>query len=190
MKHEEQKIRTLKVAVEQNSERINKIVNQVVAKHSNDLDEFMVAVKALLDKKETLSNTEIEDIVLRIPVYIYFSAEGLESLGVEGDTAKAVKMEAFNEVYMVADGTIQDKTKVSEVSTVNEYMVEVVYTRAYKKLKARVEKAEHLFSGAKKILSKRMAEYELSNQEQKYKSESGLGESFRNTKKREERSNA
>lgn len=158
---DEQKMRGMKARVQQNSQVINRLVDSIIGKYAAPLDDYFTKVKELIEFHDTLSNEDIERIVLQLPVYMYFAAEALETLGVEGDNAKAVKSEAFNTVYLEMEGTIQDKTKAAELQTFSEEMLETAYVRAYKKLKIQVEKSEHLFTGAKKVMDKRIRELDL-----------------------------
>lgn len=164
-----EKLRTLKRRVETNSKEVDRLVEMIVTKYNKDLDDFIRQMRDLVhdrDKRQRdLTDVEIEIMCLKIPLFMYFAASGLETLGVEGDSAKAVKLEVFNAKYLNYEGTIKDKEKYAELETMNEYVVEIAYTRAYKKLKTQIEMAEHLFSGAKKILSKRMLEIQIANNE-------------------------
>lgn len=158
-----EKLRTLKNSVEEQSAVIEQIVEQIVGRYNRDLEALLSDVKVMLDKKGDLTDAELESITLKLPVYMYFSAGGLEMLGIEGDTAKAVKMSIYNQKYLLSEGTIQDKTKSAEIQTLNEAIIETAFIRAYKKLKIQIEMAEHIFSGVRKVLSKRIAESGLSN---------------------------
>lgn len=160
------KVRTLKKRVEENSETLERVVESIISKYNRDLDRFIERMKSLLDRGDMLDDIELEKSILKIPVYMYWASGGLESLGIEGDTAKAHKLEVFNQAYIEVEGTIQDKTKHAELQTFPEYLIEVAYSRAYKKLKTQIEMAEHIFSGAKKVLSKRMMEMELTMRDQ------------------------
>jgi hypothetical protein len=155
------KVRTVRRKVEENSETLDRIVNSIISKYNRDLDDFIVKTKTMIDRKDDLTDSEVEKLVLKLPIFMYFASGGLESLGIEGDTAKAVKLEVFNNAYIDVHGTIQDKTKYAELKTFSEQLVEVAYSRAYKKLKTQMEMAESIFSGAKKVMSKRMLEMEL-----------------------------
>ena len=157
-----EKLRTIKQQVEQSSVIVEQIVDQIVAKYNRDLDDLMIEVKGKLDLKNDLSDEELEAITLKLPVFMYFSAGGIETLGVECDTAKAVKASIFNKKYLDYEGTIQDKTKNAELLTLNEAIIEVAFQRAYKRLKVQLDMAEHVFSGVRKVLSKRIGETELS----------------------------
>jgi hypothetical protein len=159
------KMRSIKKRVEESSLPLEKIVESIVAKYDKDLTAFIDRMKGLLSRRDILSEQDLEDAILKIPVFMYFASNGLESLGIEGDTAKAVKMEVFNKAFAEIEGTIQDKTRHAELQTFPEYLVDVAYQRAYKKLKTKLDNAEHVFSGMKKVLSKRMLEMELTSRD-------------------------
>jgi hypothetical protein len=157
----ESRIRTRKLVVEENSATVERIVESLVLKYSRDLDDYIRNIKKMLERRDNMSDDEIENAVLKVPVFLYFASSGLESLGIEGDNALAVKKQAFNDIYIETEGTIQDKTKTAELATFPEYLLEVAYNRAYKRLKTQIEMAEHVFSGLKKVLSKRMMEFDV-----------------------------
>jgi hypothetical protein len=157
-----ERLRTIKKQVEENAEIVESIVEQIVAKYNRDLEELMIEVKSKLDLKNELTDEELEQITLKLPVFMYFSAGGIEILGVECDSAKAVKLSVFNQKYLAYEGTIQDKTKQAELLTLNEHIIETAFARAYKQLKVQLEMAEHVFSGVRKVLQKRIDEASLS----------------------------
>jgi len=160
------KMRTIKMRVEENSKQIDLLVDQLVAKYNKDLDELITEFKELLnqakERESEIGNIELENMTLRLPVLMYFSSGGLESLGIEGDTSKSIKEEAFSRAYMVSSGsTVKDKESEAIISTLSEQMVEIAFSRAYKKLKLQIAQAENIFSGVKKVLSKRMQEIDI-----------------------------
>lgn len=166
-------LRTIKTRVEAYSRDIDSLVETLVRKYAKDLDDFIDETKSLLDEREDLTDADIEKIVLKVPIFLYYAGSGLETLGIESDQAKAVKLDVFNDAYLKAAGTIQDKTKRAELETMSEYVVEIAFQRAYKKLKTKVEMAVHVFSGAKKVLSKRMQDIDISKNEMGVKPQGG-----------------
>lgn len=158
---EESKVRSIKHTVEENSQVLERVVDSIVQKYNKELDEEVEKIKLLLDDKTTLDDSEIEHLVMRIPVFMYYASNGIETLGVESDMAKAVKLDIYNQRYMESSGTIKDKEANASYLTLNESMIEIAFQRAYKKLKTKLEMAEHVFSGAKKVLTKRMQDTEM-----------------------------
>lgn len=153
-------MRRMKVQVEDESQAVNNLVDNLVNKFGKDLERAVDKVRdALLKHKdEPITNEELEKFVMEVPVYMYYAIEGLEKLGIEGDNALALKKSAFNRSYIDTPGTIEDKTKQAELDTMTEYYVDIAYKRAYKKLKEKIAKAEHVYTGAKKVLDKRTHE--------------------------------
>lgn len=177
----EGKIRGIRNKVQENGDVMNRIVDSLVSKYNRDLHELIETLKENLKSPERIEDQELEEMVLKIPVYMYFGSTGLETLGIEGDSAKAIKMEVFNEAYMQAEGTINDKTSAAQNQTFSEHLVEVAFSRAYKKLKVQIEMAEHVYSGVKKVLQKRMDEYVINGRDKGMyysKEEKGERESF------------
>lgn len=157
----ENRLRSIRHGVEEKSVTVERIVDNIVTKYSHELDAEIDNIKTLLDNSQRLSDGEIESIVMRLPIFMYYGVNGLENLGVESDMAKAVKAEVYNDKYLETDGTIPERTHQAELNTMNEQMISVAFSRAYKKLKSKIDQAENVFSGAKKVLTKRMQDIEL-----------------------------
>lgn len=165
MSVDENRLRSIKNRVEDNSKSIERIVEAIVSKYNQELTAEVEKIKVMLDNKDTLEDTEIEHLVMRLPVYMYFANNGLETLGVESDMAKAVKSDIFNMKYLQAEGTIKDKEATANQQIVNEQFIEIAFQRAYKKLKGNLDMAEAVFSGAKKVLSRRMIEIDINKRD-------------------------
>lgn len=153
------KIRKLQKRVGNNAQLIENIVDRLVTEYCGSLDEYMHKIKVILaDTHNPPTSQELDDFALNIPVLLYFAGSAQESLGIKEDIAKAIKQEVYNEVYDKAEGTIADKTAVAELATQSEYITHTAYTRAYKKVKLRIEAASETLQSVKKVISRRMAE--------------------------------
>lgn len=157
------KVRQLQKRIDKNSDIIDNIVNRLVSNYCEQLDNYMTFIKNILaDTNNPPTDKELDDFVLNIPVLLYFAGEGQESLGIKEDVAKAVKQELYNETFDKATGTVADKTALAELATQNEYITHIAYSRAYKKIKLRCEAANETLQSVKKIMSRRISEYEMS----------------------------
>ena len=153
--------------VETNGAVINEIVNKLVAEYCKSLDEDMDFVKTLVeDEDNPPTDRELDDFTLNIPVLLYFTGEAQETLGVKEDIANAVRMELFNEAFDNATGTVADKTAAAGLASQSEYIVHVVYQRAYKKMKLKMEAAGETLNSVKKIITRRISEMDLSRSKQ------------------------
>lgn len=166
----ETKARAIKRYIEQNSELIKRLVDEIVIRYSRDLDDFVELVGRLLEdikqgRIREYSDISLEMQTIKLPVLMYFASNGLEDLGAESDIAKANRMERYNEVYVELTGTIPEREAGAGLNTLYEAMMEAVYLRAYKKLKAKIDMADKLFSALKKVLSKRIVEMDISRRE-------------------------
>jgi hypothetical protein len=63
---------------------------------------------------------------------------------------------------MLTKGTVADKNMQAEIDATAEKVVNIVYSKAYKILKAKVESAQEVLSSVKKVISRRMGETALS----------------------------
>jgi len=156
------KIRQLQKRIDANSDIVDSIVNRLVSDYCKPLDEYMEFIRNILnDTANPPTDRELDDFALNIPVLLYFTGEAQEALGVKEDVAKAVKQELYNEIYEKSTGTIADKTAAAELATQNEYIAHIAYQRAYKKVKLRMEAANEMLQSVKKVISRRMVEYEV-----------------------------
>lgn len=156
------KVRQLQKRIDANSDIVESIVNRLVSDYCKPLDDYMDFIRDILnDHNNPPTDRELDDFTLNIPVLLYFTGEAQETLGIKEDVAKAVKQELYNEIYDKSTGTIADKTAAAELATQNEYIVHIAYQRAYKKIKLRMEAANETLQSIKKVISRRMVEYEV-----------------------------
>lgn len=147
--------RTIKRKVELDSETLNKIVDRIVNKYSRELDEIIENMKEILKDSDNLDDETLLYYTSSIPTFIYFCGNGLEALGVEKDTASAIKKELYADAYMKATGTVKDKSSEAFNTSLQETFIEVAYDRAYKKLKLKMENAVLVANSVKKVLDYR-----------------------------------
>ena len=157
-------IHSIMARVEDNSSKVEKLVDELVNTHCHQLDELVQMFKEILhDKDNPITEEELDEICLKLPSYLYFIGEAQEKFGIKEDIAKSVKMELYNEVHRRTPGTIADKQAASESATIEEDIVYRAYQRSYKRIKQKLEAAYELLSSIKKVISRRMGETELSN---------------------------
>lgn len=163
VKSQDELIHDIMQRVEENSAKVDKLVDELINKYCYQLDDLINAFKRILhDKDNPITEEELDEICLTLPTYLYFIGEAQERFGIKEDIAKSVKMELYNQVHQRTRGTIADKQAASEAATMEEDIVYRAYQRAYKRIKQKIEAAYELYSGIRKVISRRMGEAELS----------------------------
>lgn len=153
----------LQAEIEENSRLMEEVVNSIVEPFSKDLDKYVEYIRICLqDGERQLTNEELDDICMNLSTLIYYASFQCESLGIKDDISKALYKEIYHSKRAELDkGTVADKNSLAELQAQNEQLTAICYSRAYKTLKAKVESAQELLGSAKKILSRRMSELEL-----------------------------
>lgn len=160
---DKQKLREIDVHVRRNSDIVDEMVNELVAKYCKELDHYMKKIDEILcNQEEPVTDDQLDDFALNLPALLYFTSEGLEALGIEEDVAKAIRDDVYNRVREKAEGTVADKDTAAELASQAETIVWIAKNRAYKKIKLRQEAGYEMLNSVKKIISRRMAEYQLS----------------------------
>lgn len=155
----------IRLHVEDNSQVVDKIVNEIIEPYVKDLDNYVKFIsECLKDGNNPPSDAELEDFCMNLATYIYWAGGGQEMLGIREDISNAVYKEAFNNARDEHKGTVQDKNSKAELASQQEQLVNICYSRAFKTMKSKVENAQELMSSCKKVLTRRTQEYSMTRQ--------------------------
>ena len=141
---------------------VKEISDKLVKEYCEDLDATMQVISDKL-LEGTLSDRTIEYYILDLANTLYFTGSAQEDLGIKEDTCKAIRAEIYNKTYEDSQGTVAQKNALSELATQQETIVLNIYSRAYKKVKLRMEAGYEMLNSLKKVMNKRISEMELSN---------------------------
>ena len=139
------------------SDTIKEISDKLVTKYCDDLDDLMIDIKSILTN-DTMTDSYLETAILDLANTLYFTGPAQEDLGIKEDTCKAIRQEVYSKAREQATGkTVADKTAQAETMTL------AIYSRAYKKVKLRMDAGYEMLNSLKKVMNKRITEMELSN---------------------------
>ena len=155
------------------SDTIKEISDKLVTKYCDDLDDLMIDIKSILNN-DTMTDSYLETSILDLANTLYFTGSAQEDLGIKEDTCKAIRQEVYSRAREEATGTVADKTSKAELIAQQETIVLSIYSRAYKKVKLRMDAGYEMLNSLKKVMSKRITEMELSNSRYINHSESEL----------------
>ena len=119
--------------------------------------------KSIFQSKDKITNQEIEDLLAQLPSILYFVNEGQEAVGIKQDIAEMTRKTNYNIAREKAKGTVADKNTTAEGQVINEAINEIIYQRAYKLIRAKIEMAQEMVNSLKRIFDARMMEYQIGN---------------------------
>lgn len=158
--------------VHQNNERVEALtsvvrdmVKGIVDEVCDELDKYMAQIDEILrDADNPVSDEELEDFTLNLPSLLYLVSSRREELKVKEDVAKAVHKDVYNRVREKAQGTVADKDTAADLAAQSEAITVIVLQRAGSTIKAREEAAWEMLNSVKKVVTRRIAELELTRQ--------------------------
>lgn len=149
--------------IDMDAAELDDIVNRLVTQCCKELDDYVSYVKELLDdERNPISDSELDDFILTIPTLLYFVGAAQENLGIREDVAKMIEAQKYHEALIETSGTVANKQAMAKLATQDNTMVVIVYQRATKQIKSRIDAAYEVLQSAKKVLSRRISELELS----------------------------
>lgn len=143
------------------SKQISEISDKIVSKYCEPLEKIMLMLKDELKQSQNIDNERLERYILNLANTLYFIGSAQEDIGVREDISKSIRQEVYNQCREQADGTIADKNMKAETETQKETMVCSIYSRAYKKIKLKMDAGNEMLNSLKKIMNKRISEIEL-----------------------------
>jgi hypothetical protein len=145
------------------SKEVLEIVFSIVEGICAELNNYMSVIDEVLkDSSAVVTDAELEDFIMNLTSILYTVSEGQERLGVEEDVAKAIHKEVYSRVREKAQGTVADKDTAADLASQNEAIVYMVKARAYRLIKSKVELGFEMVNTLKKVITRRIAEIELS----------------------------
>jgi len=154
----------LVMEIEDDASVIDKTIHEIIDTYSKDLDEYIKFVLSVLkDDEKPPTDAELDDFALNLSTLLYFASVGCERMGIRDDLSMMRYKEVYNSIRSnLAKGTVADKNTEAELQAREERVINIIYNKSYKIMKAKVESAQDVLSSVKKVMSRRIAERELS----------------------------
>ena len=143
---------------------IENAIHRIIDDHIGELNDVVEKIRTMLkDDTDILTDQEIEDILLQLPLLLYDVTDDQEVVGMQSDLAGLIYKESYNEALKIARGTVQEKTSASELATMTEKFDTVIYDRAYKIIRQKISMAIEILNAVKRIQATRTQGIELGN---------------------------
>jgi hypothetical protein len=146
-------------AIKASTRVAEQIVREVCEEYTNDLDTFVEQVEEAMEKARN-TNDDIPDrwlsrMVLRLPILMYRISSLVDRAAIETEIAKAAKESVYAQAYLRSTGTIPERENEAKLYTADESAVVDLTKHVYMRLKSKLEHADALFDGIRKVMSGR-----------------------------------
>ena len=141
--------------------------NEVVLEKSAELDALMREIQQNVVNAENPTDTTIEYYLMQLTNALYFINTRIEYFGFYEDITKANAKLRYNEAYAEnqlnntvnkTKATVADNQLYAENNSVDENMLNIIYSRSVRILKGKVDAAGEMVRTLSKILSAHMNE--------------------------------
>ena len=147
---------------QQNTKDMETVIRTIVDNKTSEVSDIIHKIRAMLkDDTTELSDIEIDDILLQLPIVLYDAMDEQEIVGMQLDLANQIYKEAQSEAYRLARGTISDKNAVADLQTRTQQLEKILYDRSYKMIKQKFEMALETLNAVKKVQASRQQRYDL-----------------------------
>lgn len=157
-----EEIKALDDIVKKHTFVLNDIVSDIMEDSTRGIDDVIYRINRRLRNISTVPTEILEECVLELSICVYYTSQTLEEMGIRYDVSKALYKEVFDSHYNDIDGTINDKTAYSQSKSIKQDIEKSINERAYRRIKNKIDIATELIAVIKKVISRRISEFELS----------------------------
>ena len=168
----------MKESLEQVNSKIENYINQIkvysdsiISRNTDVLDSIMRDIKDEVIDKDNLDDSLLEHYFLSLTNALYFISSQIERMGFYDDISKLNYKLSYNEAYVENKSqdvgnnkkqTTVDNQIAAENSSVEEQIMNIVYSRSYKIIKVKIDSGYEMVRTLSKIISSRQQEKQLS----------------------------
>ena len=164
------KIEEVKNKIEEYMIEINKYSSEIISKYTDTLDSIMRDIKNDVIDSDNVDDALLQHYFLSLTNALYFIGSSVESVGFYDDISELNYKLAYNEAFIenkaksvgnAVKQTNADNQIAAENNSVSEQVMNLVYSRSYKIIKAKIDAGYEMVRTLSKILSSRQQEKQL-----------------------------
>ena len=169
------KLKEILKNMNEDNQKISGEIKKIVSKYAGGLDLLIEKIReeVRLDSGgsiEDIPSSIIENYCYEITSLLYYCYTGLEEIGIRLDAIVNEKKKKYNDAFLQATGTAQDRKAQAEIAIHEYHTIENIYKRSYNVLRGKMDSAEKMYTAFKKTMSKRISESDFDRSSSKYRS--------------------
>lgn len=117
----------------------------------------------------SLSDAEIENFVIYLPVEMYTALEFIQTKALDAEYSKYIaELKQSEKILMTSGGTVQERQKVAEIETMFPSISALIKNRVYQNIKGEIEAANRIYEALKKVLQARIEDKKVFGKNSNY----------------------
>ena len=151
-------IKDAKKNVVESYKMLQPIVDEVVKKHSKEIDKIIDKIHKNLS---TLTNKELQDLMLQLSAECYFFSNYKDMSILKQELALSFVKSSQAEVYNSSVGTQQARNNQAIVDTLDKQTVNILYNAVANSMKSKLDEAHRMCNILSNVLISKNAEAKL-----------------------------
>ena len=145
------------------------VARNIINTICDDLDTLVAKVRKWLDQEDEINDYDLQRLAIRIPTVLYDVSTGLVRATLEVQVATLLADSVFNREFVDGDGNVADRKAGAEVYAEDAQRAVIVVKYIEREIKGKMDQAEKLYEGIKKIMTSRDTERQVFGSEHKRK---------------------
>ena len=147
--------------IEVNSKQIEDIVNNIIGDSTSQLDEYINTVKSLISNTDYIKDSDLDRIVLDIPVFLYYAVKIAQELDIKKGLSLEEAKYSENDALLNATGTVSEKQAKAANASIKNRIVQLAYKTASSTIQNKINITLEILNSAKKVQQRRLEEMRL-----------------------------
>lgn len=145
------------------------VAREIINTICEELDELVRKVRRWLDQEDEINDYDLQRLAIRIPTVLYDVSTGLVRATLEVQVATLLADGVFNREFVDRAGNVADRKADAEVYAEDATRAVLLVKYIEREIKGKMDQAEKLYEGIKKIMTSRDTERQVFGSEHKRK---------------------
>ena len=147
--------------IESKSVQVNQMVAAILGNSLSEIDGYIEKVRNTFLNSTEIADSDLDKIILQIPVYIYYLTNLCQEIDVKKGVAAENAKYTENDFLMQATGTVAEKQAKASNNSIKDRIVQLAYKGAASLIQTKMNAAMEILASAKKVQQRRLEEMRL-----------------------------
>lgn len=149
------------------ADEIQGVAAAFIEQTCSELDDLVRRVKKYLDEEDVIDDYTLQRLAIRIPATLYSVSTGLVRATLEAQVAALLVDSLYNNQFVAMDASVAERKAEAEIYTESAQKAAAIVKHIERTIKTKMDAAQSLYEGIKKIMTARDMERQVLGSESK-----------------------